>query len=103
MALELVNSGPKMDWTMDTKIYDHYLQWKYSVELIFSSALSKATPAEKSSYIRLWMGPEAMPLLQKWTSTGKIDSLLQKKFQLHKAEPEYPYQMDSSFRHSGIF
>ena len=73
MALELVNSGPKMDWTMDTKIYDHYLQWKYSVELIFSSALSKATPAEKSSYIRLWMGPEAMPLLQKWTSTGKID------------------------------
>ena len=73
MALELVNSGPKMDWTMDTKIYDRYLQWKYSVELIFSSALSKATPAEKSSYIRLWMGPEAMPLLQKWTSTGKID------------------------------
>ena len=60
MALELVNSGPKMDWTMDTKIYDRYLQWKYSVELIFSSALSKATPAEKSSYIRLWMGPEAM-------------------------------------------
>ena len=73
MALELVNSGPKMDWTMDTKIYDCYLQWKYSVELIFSSALSKATPAEKSSYIRLWMGPEAMPLIQKWTSTGKID------------------------------
>ena len=73
MALELVNSGPKMDWTMDTKIYDRYLQWKYSVELIFSSALSKATPAEKSSYIRLWMGPEAMPLIQKWTSTGKID------------------------------
>ena len=73
MALELVNSGPKMDWTMDNKIYDRYLQWKYSVELIFSSALSKATPAEKSSYIRLWMGPEAMPLIQKWTSTGKID------------------------------
>ena len=73
MALELVNSGPKMDWTMDTKIYDRYLQWKYSVELIFSSALSKATPAEKSSYIRLWMGLEAMPLIQKWTSTGKID------------------------------
>ena len=73
MALELANSGPKMDWTRDTKIYERYLQWKYSVELIFSSALSKATPAEKSSYIRLWMGPEAMPLIQKWTSTGKID------------------------------
>ena len=62
-----------MDWTRDTKIYERYLQWKYSVELIFSSALSKATPAEKSSYIRLWMGPEAMPLIQKWQSTGKID------------------------------
>ena len=73
MALELANSGPKMDWTRDTKIYERYLQWKYSVELIFSSALSKATPAEKSSYIRLWMGPEAMPLIQKWQSTGKID------------------------------
>ena len=73
MALELVNSGPKMDWTMDNKIYDRYLTWKFNVELIFSSALSKATPMEKSSYLRLWMGPEGMPLLKKWTSTGRID------------------------------
>ena len=73
MALELVNSGPKMDWTMDNKIYDRYLAWKFNIELIFSSALSKATPMEKSSYLRLWMGPEGMPLLQKWTSTGRID------------------------------
>ena len=73
MALELVNSGPKMDWTMDNKIYDCYLQWKFNVELIFSSAPSKATPVEKSSYLRLWMGPEGMPLIQKWTSTGRID------------------------------
>ena len=49
MALQLVDSGPKMDWTMDSKIYDRYLIWKSDVELIFSSALSQATPSEKVS------------------------------------------------------
>ena len=73
MALQLVDSGPKMDWTMDSKIYDRYLIWKSDVELIFSSALSKATPSEKSAYLRLWMGREGKPLLNKWISTGRID------------------------------
>ena len=73
MALQLVDSGPKMDWTMDSKIYDRYLIWKSDVELIFSSALSQATPSEKSAYLRLWMGREGKPLLNKWTSTGRID------------------------------
>ena len=73
MALQLVDSGPKMDWTMDSKIYDHYLIWKSDVELIFSSALSQATPSEKSAYLRLWMGREGKPLLNKWVSTGRID------------------------------
>ena len=73
MALQLVDSGPKMDWTMDSKIYDRYLIWKSDIELIFSSALSKATPAEKSAYLRLWMGREGKPLLNKWVSTGRID------------------------------
>ena len=73
MALQLVDSGPKMDWTMDNKIFDRYLIWKSDVELIFSSALSKATPSEKSAYLRLWMGREGKPLLNKWISTGRID------------------------------
>ena len=73
MALQLVDSGPKMDWTMDSKIYDRYLIWKSDVELIFSSALSQATPSEKSAYLRLWMGREGKPLLNKWISTGRID------------------------------
>ena len=73
MALQLVDSGPKMDWTMDSKIYDCYLIWKSDVELIFSSALSQATPSEKSAYLRLWMGREGKPLLNKWISTGRID------------------------------
>ena len=28
MAMTLVHDGPKMDWTMDNKIYDRYLIWK---------------------------------------------------------------------------
>ena len=73
MAMALVHDGPKMDWTMDNKIYDRYLIWKSDVELIFSSALIEASPLQKSSYLRLWMGKEAKPLLQKWISTKKLD------------------------------
>ena len=73
MAMTLVHDGPKMDWTMDNKIYDRYLIWKSDVELIFSSALIDSSPLQKSSYLRLWMGKEAKPLLQKWISTKKID------------------------------
>ena len=73
MAMTLVHDGPKMDWTMDNKIYDRYLIWKSDVELIFSSALIDSSPLQKSSYLRLWMGKEAKPLLQKWISTKRLD------------------------------
>ena len=73
MAMTLVHDGPKMDWTMDNKIYDRYLVWKSDVELIFSSALIEASPLQKSAYLRLWTGKEAKPLLQKWISTKKLD------------------------------
>ena len=49
MALKLVDSGPKLDWTMDNKIYDHYLIWKFNVELIFSSALLDSSQLQKSA------------------------------------------------------
>ena len=73
MAMTLVHDGPKMDWTMDNKIYDRYLIWKSDVELIFSSALIDSSPLQKSLYLRLWMGKEAKPLIQKWISTKKLD------------------------------
>ena len=73
MALTIVHDGPKMDWTMDNKIYDHYLIWKSDVELIFSSALIDSSALQKSSYLRLWMGKEARPLIQKWISTNRLD------------------------------
>ena len=73
MAMTLVHDGPTMDWTMDNKIYDRYLIWKSDVELIFSSALLGASPLQKSSYLKLWMGKEAKPLIQKWICTKKLD------------------------------
>ena len=73
MAMALVHDGPTMDWTMDNKIYDCYLVWKSDVELIFSSALLGSSPLQKSSYLRLWMGKEAKPLIQKWISTNRLD------------------------------
>ena len=69
----LVETGPKMDWTRDNKIFDHYLLWKDKVENYFCSILADATPQQKIGYLRLWMGDEGVPLIKKWVSTGKID------------------------------
>ena len=41
MATGLLETGPKLDWTRDNKIFDRYQIWKEKVELIFSSALEK--------------------------------------------------------------
>ena len=56
IAKKLVQDGPKIDWTMDNKICDRYLVWKYNVELIFSSAevcipktMDGSNPEEASS------------------------------------------------------
>ena len=69
----LVETGPKMDWTRDNKIFDCYLLWKNKVENYFCSILADATPQQKTGYLRLWMGDEGVPLIKKWISTGKID------------------------------
>ena len=69
MNCTLVETGPKMDWTRDNKIFDRYLLWKDKVENYFCSILVNATPG----YIILWMGDEGVPLIKKWVSTGKID------------------------------
>ena len=61
MALQLVYSYPKMDWTMDNKIYDCYLVWKSNVELIFAFALLDSSLVQKSAYLRLWMADEVNP------------------------------------------
>ena len=71
MATGLLETGPKLDWTRDNKIFDHFQIWKEKVELIFSSALEESSAKQKVSYLRYWMGEQ--PLIKKWTALGKLD------------------------------
>ena len=73
MAIGMLETGPKLNWTRDNKIFDRYLVWKEKVELIFSSALLENTPEQKVSYLRYWMGDQGIPLVKKWTVLGKLD------------------------------
>ena len=69
----MLDSGPKLDWTRDNQMFLHYKKWRSKIELIFRSALSKATPEEKTAYLKYWMGDEGLPLIEKWESTGKLE------------------------------
>ena len=71
--MAMLNSGPKLDWTRDNQMFLRYKKWRSKIELIFRSALSKATPEEKTAYLKYWMGDEVLPLVEKWESTGKLD------------------------------
>ena len=73
MAMAMLDSGPKLDWTRDNQMFLCYKKWRSKIELIFRSALSKATPEEKTAYLKYWMGDEGLPLIEKWESTGKLD------------------------------
>ena len=73
MATGLLETGPKLDWTRDNKIFDSYQIWKEKVELIFSSALEESSSKQKVSYLRYWMGEQGIPLVKKWTALGKLD------------------------------
>ena len=73
MATGLLETGPKLDWTRDNKIFDRYQIWKEKVELIFSSALEESSAKQKVSYPRYWMGEQGIPLVKKWTALGKLD------------------------------
>ena len=73
MTTGLLETGPKLDWTRDNKIFDRYQIWKEKVELIFSSALEESSSKQKVSYLRYWMGEQGIPLVKKWTALGKLD------------------------------
>ena len=79
MATGLLETGPKLDWTRDNKIFDCYQIWKEKVELIFSSALEESSSKQKVSYLMYWMGEQGIPLVKKWTALGKLGSPVQKK------------------------
>ena len=71
--MAMLESGPKLDWTRDNQMFLRYKKWRCKIELIFRSALSTATPEEKTAYLKYWMGDEGLPLIEKWESTGKLD------------------------------
>ena len=71
--MSTLESGPKLDWTRDNQMYEHYRIWKKKVEFIFCSALADSTPKQLVSYLKYWMGDQGIPLIEKWESTGKLD------------------------------
>ena len=71
--MSTLQSGPKLDWTRDNQMYEHYRIWRKKVEFIFCSALADATPMQLVSYLKYWMGDQGIPLIEKWESTGKLD------------------------------
>ena len=73
MAMSTLESGPKLDWTRDNQMYEHYRIWRKKVEFIFCSALADSTPKQLVSYLKYWMGDQGIPLIEKWESTGKLD------------------------------
>ena len=73
MAMALLESGPKLNWTRDNQMYECYKIWKKKVEFIFCSALADSTPMQLVSYLKYWMGDQGIPLIEKWESTGKLD------------------------------
>ena len=42
MAMAMLDSGPKLDWTRDNQMFLRYKKWRSKIELIFRSALSTA-------------------------------------------------------------
>ena len=60
MSTGLLETGPKLDWTRDNKIFDCYQIWKEKVELIFSSALEESSAKQKVSYLRYWVGEQGI-------------------------------------------
>ena len=73
MAMSTLETGPKLNWTRDNQMYEHYKIWKKKVEFIFCSALADSTPKQLVSYLKYWMGDQGIPLIEKWESTGKLD------------------------------
>ena len=71
LPLHLIESGPKLDWTRDVRIYDRYLAWK-RCELLCDSILKDTEVPIKYAYLKYWMGVEGVPVIKNWESTNKI-------------------------------
>ena len=69
----LLESGSKLDWTHDNKLYEWFQDGKQEIELILSISLLKAALQIRNSCLRLWIEKESFPLLKRWTAQGKLE------------------------------
>ena len=103
MATGLLETGPKLDWTRDNKIFDRYQIWKEKVDLIFSSSLEESSAKQKVSYLRYWMGEQGIPLIKKWTALGKLDFSNSVEVPATDGARRIPFRVDTFYRIIGIF
>ena len=96
-TIGLTETGPKMDWTRDAKIYNRYLNWKTKVELIFNSVLSKATSVQKSSYIDCGWVTQASP------SSGSGRTQDKYPLSMPKLQKVVKYPMATNWKPFGIY
>ena len=52
--------GPKMDWTEDADLHQHFKDWREEVELLLAHIKNQET---KLKYVSLWAGKEARTYL----------------------------------------
>ena len=72
MAFNIIEAGPKLDWTRDYMMYDRYKDWKSRVEMLLGSALEEESEKAQCNYLKFWLGEEGLPLIRKWESTKKL-------------------------------
>ena len=72
MASNMVEMGPKLDWTRDHLMYDRYKDWKLRVEMLMDSALEEESDKAKCNYLKFWLAEEGLPLIRKWENTKKL-------------------------------
>ena len=103
MAMNTLESGPKLDWTRDNQMYERYRVWKKKVEFIFCSALADSTPKQLVSYLKYWMGDQGIPLIEKWESTGKLDYSIEEEDTLSSGYRVQTYWdlLDEEFKPKG--
>ena len=71
-TIGLLENGPMFDWSRDANMYKNFQAWKQRVLMVFKSALRSADEPAKCEYLKYWLGKEGLPLIERWTKTGKI-------------------------------
>ena len=71
MSLAGMDLGPKMDWTLDNRLYQRFKVFKERCIDILSGPLHAMPEENQVYYLRYWMGEEGSKLISQWTAEGK--------------------------------